>query len=312
MSSLVRSTNHNAKEPIVLEGHTGPVLSAKFSADGSKIASAGMDKTIQLWNTDDIGDEVNYGEITGHKAAVTSIKWVSDELLVSGSADSTVGFWDTFTGKRTRKCLGHTSIINQVATTSMISASCGDDGYVYVWDPREKGPVDKIKTDNPLLTLTYNHAGDTLFIGGIDPTIQAYDVRSLNQELWSFTESDSTTSLCINKDDSILISRSMNGSLTSYSARAFIPEGISRKAANYFGAPSGKEFQLIRTAFNNNSTSIATGSEDKTLTTFDFVSKKVKIKYTGHNGTVLDVDYHPSEEVLLSTSTDGTIIIRPA
>lgn len=308
------STLYN--ESVVLECHEGAVLSARFNHDGSKIVSCGMDRSIQLWNTpiDEKDTEPNYGAITGHKAAVTSVNWMADEsMIMSGSADSTVGFWDCETGKRIRKCSAHTSVVNQISISpEYLGTSVGDDGFAYIWDPREKLPVSKIKTDFPLLSATYNNAGDTLYIGGIEPVIRAFDVRAMDKELWQCGgQNDTITSIAINKDDSILLSRSMNGEIRTYSARSFIPEGIARLNPNvYSGAPSGKEFYLIRACFNNDSTALASGSEDKTVTTFEFLSRKIQDKYDGHLGTVLDVDYHPLDPVMLSTSTDGNIIVR--
>lgn len=316
LNGLKRESSYLFSESVILEGHEGPVLSAKFNDDGSKIVTSGMDKSIQLWNTpiDENDEEPNYGVITGHKAAVTSVNWMADEsLLMSGSADSTVGFWDCETGKRIRKCCSHTSVVNQISVSQeSLGASVGDDGFAYIWDPREKLPVSKIKTDFPLLSCTYNNVGDTLYIGGIDPTVRAFDVRAIDKELWACgSQNDSITSISINKDDSILLSRSMDGVIRTYSARTFVPEGISRLSQNTFtGAPSGKEFYLIRACFSNNNIAIVSGSEDKSVTVFDFLSKKVQNKYTGHLGTVLDVDHHPEAPVILSTSTDGTIIVR--
>lgn len=316
-SKVLETTSNNLyEEAVVLEGHQGSVLSSKFSNDGSKIVTGGIDKTIQLWNlpTTVAGDEPNYGTLSGHKSAVTSAKWLYDDLtVVSASADTTVGFWDGETGQRIRKCVGHELTINEVdISKDSIALSVSDDGSARLWDQRQKTPSAKIITEFPLLTGTFNNHGSVIYLGGIDPTIKAYDMRVVDKPLWECSgQSDSITSIAINNDDSILVSRAMNGDIRTYSAKDHVPDGISRISPYvYDGAPSGNEMQLIRTTFSNNNVSIISGSEDKTVTQFDYNSRKILKKLAGHRGTVLDMDYHPTENIVLTSSTDGLVIVR--
>ncbi|ODV81532.1 WD40 repeat-like protein [Suhomyces tanzawaensis NRRL Y-17324] len=302
-------------EAVVLEGHQGPVLSARFSRDGTKIASGGYDKSINLWHLPTQQEEElpNYGVLSGHKSAVTSLAWLWDESLISSSADSTLGIWDSESGKRIRKLQGHEGVVNQVAVSSeSLIASAGDDGCLQLWDSREKNSLNTITSNYPILATTFNNRGTTIYVGGIEPTVRAYDVRALDKELWtSGGQTDTITSLALNPDDSVLLSRAMNGNIKTYSAKEFVPEGIPRaNQYGYEGAPSGSEYQVIRACFSNDSISILSGSEDRSVTSWDFGSRKLANKYTGHEGTVLDVDYHPTERIVVSSSTDGTVIVR--
>lgn len=303
-------------EAVVLEGHLGVVLSGKFNKSGTSIASSGTDKLILLWNipTSESDDSPNYGVLRGHKSAVTSLDWLADgEVLVSSSADNTVGFWDAETGKRLRKCLEHKLVVNQVAMSSQtLSASVGDDGSAFLWDPRDKNSVGCVSTEYPLLTTTFDKIGNTLYLAGIDPTIRVHDIRKLGLQLWNCQgQVEAITSLSLNSDDSVLLARSMDGVMKTYSAKEFVPEGISRISPfTYEGAPSGDEYQLIRATFSDNDITIFSGSEDLTVTEWDFSTRKITNKYGGHRGTVIDVDYSANGRLLLSTSTDGSIVVR--
>ena len=89
---------------------------------------------IVLWNT--YGDCDNYGIIEGHKGAVLDLQWSRDSRYVySASADYTLGTWDTETGERLRKHVGHEDIVNSVSTFRMgaeVLASGSDDCTVGV------------------------------------------------------------------------------------------------------------------------------------------------------------------------------------
>ncbi|CAH2355086.1 putative pre-mRNA-splicing factor Cwf17p [[Candida] railenensis] len=306
---------------VELVGHQGASLCAKFSnSDGNTVATSGQDGSILLWNLPVKGtsaDEVNYGLISGHKSAVTSIRWFWDNsVIASSSADATVGFWDVETGQRIRKCVGHELCVNEVSISkqSDLVLSVSDDGWTCIWDKREKHATIEIETEYPLLTGTFNSEGSVFYTSGIEPIIKSYDIRYTSKPLWECNSSpvnESITSLAINNDDSLLLSRSFNGFINTYSAKEFVPENIPRaNAYSYVGAPSGNEQQLIRACFSNDNVSIVSGSEDKTVTTWDLVSRKIQRKLDGHRNTVVSVDYHPEEKIIVSTSLDGAVIVR--
>lgn len=69
---------------------------------------------LVLWNT--YGDCENYGIIEGHKGAVLDLQWSRDSRSIySASADHTLATWDTETGERIKKHVGHEDIVNSVA-----------------------------------------------------------------------------------------------------------------------------------------------------------------------------------------------------
>ena len=103
------------RAPIMeLSGHAGEVFAVRFDPTGHHIASGSFDRTILLWNT--YGDCENYGVIEGHKGAVLDLQWSRDSRMVySASADCSLATWDTETGERIKKHVGHEDIVNSVA-----------------------------------------------------------------------------------------------------------------------------------------------------------------------------------------------------
>jgi WD40 repeat protein/serine/threonine protein kinase len=77
----------------VLRGHTDEVFAAAFHPDGTRLATAGRDRAIWLW---DLTRGVEVARLPGHTSYVWSLAWSPDgKTLVSGSGDSTVRLWDT-------------------------------------------------------------------------------------------------------------------------------------------------------------------------------------------------------------------------
>lgn len=78
--------------------HTGFVLGAAYSPDGSTLVTVGADKRIQLYDgkTGEPTKEIGQGEHTG---SIFSVSWSQDsKKFVTASADQTVKLWDVDAG----------------------------------------------------------------------------------------------------------------------------------------------------------------------------------------------------------------------
>jgi WD40 repeat protein len=77
----------------VLRGHTDDVFAVAFHPDGRRLASAGRDQAIWLW---DLARGEVVARLPGHTSYVWSLAFSPDgTTLASGSGDSTVRLWDT-------------------------------------------------------------------------------------------------------------------------------------------------------------------------------------------------------------------------
>jgi WD40 repeat protein len=84
-----------------LQGHTDEVLAVAFHPDGARLASAGRDRAVWLWDLT-TGEEV--ARLTGHTDYVFSLAFSRNgESLVSGSGDGTARVWDTVPPERHQK-----------------------------------------------------------------------------------------------------------------------------------------------------------------------------------------------------------------
>lgn len=118
------------EQPIVLTDHTDhddKVFDVAFSPDNNLLATAWKDSKIRLWNLTTAqvvrvvdGETVNTlnesgKTLDGHQGAVFGVSFLSNQQLVSCSADRTLRVWDVASGVTVRILQGHTSMVTDVA-----------------------------------------------------------------------------------------------------------------------------------------------------------------------------------------------------
>lgn len=317
MSQLIRAQEKLKKvlydDAVVLLGHEGAVLSSKFSLDGTCIVSGGMDRTIRLWHlpTNEYEATPNFGVMDGHKSAVTSLNWKDLDTLFSTSADGTVGFWDTTAGECTNRGKGHTLTVNDCSTASNgVCISVGDDGSIRTWDDRMKSEVSIIETPYPILCCALSPDGSIAYVAGIDPIVKACDL-STKKVLWSCpTGRETVTGLGITSDGSRLVTRLSDGIVKTVNSSTSVPDGVSRLGPSYDGLSSYPKQNVIRACLSRDDVFIAAGSDESEVCIWNTSQRKIHAKYSDHKDAVLEVAFHPTEDIFLSCSSDGDIIVR--
>lgn len=132
----------------VFSGHAGRVCSVAFAPEGGRVASAGQDRTIRLW---DILTGKQIRQFDGHGDTINCVAFSPDgRWIASASVDRTVRLWTVGSGRKgPHYCLeGHRSNVNSVAFSSdgryLLSGSggelrrrrwvAGNDDNLRLWD----------------------------------------------------------------------------------------------------------------------------------------------------------------------------------
>jgi hypothetical protein len=118
---------------MVLEGHEGPVNSARFAPDCFHVVTSSDDGTARLWTTD-VGKMVRVFE--GHKGAVYQAEVAPNcKDVVTCGEDCTIKIWVIKTGLVKMNLIGHHfPVINCTFVSDTTFRSSDTDGALKLWD----------------------------------------------------------------------------------------------------------------------------------------------------------------------------------
>lgn len=154
----------------------GRVTYLAFSGDGSRIASAGTDKTARIWN---LGSGQSIA-LTGDLGTINVASFSSDGTrIVTASDDGVAGLWNADTGKFI-SWLRHSQGAVTSATFSPDGsqiATSGVDRTVRIWDGRTGTALFVLQHDEPAV-LEASYASNDMLITQTNKAVYRWDVRT--------------------------------------------------------------------------------------------------------------------------------------
>jgi WD40 repeat protein len=173
------STDASAVHP---RAHDAFMTSLAFSPDGARLASAGDDGVIRLWDARR-GDPLHEPRLRpGGK--VRGIAFSPDgRRLASAGDDGAVRIWDSGSGEELDRFRAHHGQALSVAYGERVLATAGADATVRLWNPR---------TQAPLGTPLRGHSGAvrSVAIGGRDGSVVVSAGDDHTVRLWDVKTGD--------------------------------------------------------------------------------------------------------------------------
>ena len=304
----------------ICSGHSSRITALAWSPDGKRIASAGYDKTVQLWDAANGNKLLAYRRHLGH---VNALAWSPDsKCIASASADGSVQLWEADTGKLLHTYSEHQGPLYAVAWSpdGEYIASAGEDTTVQVW--RAKTGLRLFTCRNhssKVCALAWSPDGKRIASAGEGRRIEIWEPVKDRQQKRSLLGS-LTLMLALNRGQMVL-----SGHYKRINALAWSPDGKRVASASsdhrvlvwdlLMGRPvfqAGGSATKNALAWSPASTHLAVGGNDKAVEIWNTTSRTLASTYHGHRGYVMALAWSPDGTRLASAGVDRTLQVWQA
>ncbi|XP_075545424.1 WD repeat-containing protein 48 isoform X1 [Dermacentor variabilis] len=249
-----------------LRTHRDYVKALAYAKDRERVASAGLDRVIFLWDVNVLtaltasNNTVTTSSLTDNKDSIYSLAMnPPGTVIVSGSTEKVIRVWDPRTCQKMPKLKGHTDnvkalVLNREGTQCLSGSS---DGTIRLWSLGQQRCVATIRVhDEGVWALQVNESFTTVFSGGRDRKIFMTDLRNPDNRalvceetapVLKMTLSSDTSSLWVATTDSTVRNWPVNNrcsQLDDYDTDILVPLN-QKPQASIKGNPSIRHYAVL-------------------------------------------------------------------
>ncbi|TME00384.1 MAG: hypothetical protein E6I80_25985 [Chloroflexi bacterium] len=293
--------------------HSAAVLNIAWSPDGKKIASAGADKTIHIWNATSKNPTFIY---RNHTKPVSSVAWSPDgSRIVSGSWDTTVQVWNVQTGRKLLTYRGFSREVSAVAwspdgkyiasaswdaTVQVRQAESGSRLFTY---SGHTSPVHAVAW-SPTISSSPSASGWRIASASgadanadVDNTVQIWNALTGDNPLIFRDHYYFVNAVAWSSDGKKIASASADTNVQVWNV------ATGGNILTYRGHSS----KVNSVAWSPNGTRIASASDDRTVQIWDATTGETIFTYRGHTKEISSVAWSPNGTRIASAGYDATV-----
>jgi WD40 repeat protein len=293
--------NRTTGKPVVRCEHREWIGDADVSADSRRVATAGSDHTVRVWDAESGG---LVATLQGHTSTAVSVRFSPDgRRLVSGGdyPDNTVRLWDVATGEAAGVLSGHGNKVISVAFSRDGSriASGSWDQTVRLWDAASGKSLATLRGHAGWVNaVAFSPDGKRLASASQDRTLRLWDAATGDVLAVLRGHTDELLSVAFSPDGALLASASSDGTV-----RLWDLELATRR-----GALRGHTDFVYDAVFSPDGTRVASAAWDGTVRFWDATTgRQIGQPLTHEKTFVTSVALTPDGTKLAALARDGAI-----
>ena len=281
--------------PAYFQGHSARAWSLDFPPDGTQLISASKDGHVRSWSGR-VPPIQHAIKETGNESNAAAFVSAGNELVIARdhdirawnqATDDIRAFNDTF--KEVARCVAE-------SPDNKILATGHDEGIIRFWNG-ETGDVERSWTghEGSLTQITFSPDGLLLATGSWDGTAKLWDTAS-GEQVAVFHMPPHCYDLAFSPDGHKLACSSEND--------AMIFDVASHKRLHLL---QGHQNSAGRVAFSPDGQLLATGSDDRTIRTWNVQTGKVEHVIGAHKDNISSLAFAPDGHTIASGGDTGVI-----
>ncbi|KAJ4348784.1 DNA polymerase alpha accessory factor Mcl1 [Didymosphaeria variabile] len=286
----------------------GPTFLA-YTPNGNKLITAGVDNFCRVFTTGSDGEPSNIDDCQENNLSIAA----GDGFFITGAEDGTVNKYSIGSSDGGDILWRSTLPVRDVALSpdGQWVAVASDELVVYIINTKDIQIVKRLRDQNRSVKhVSFNKGGTQLAVSCVDGSIYIYSIDSEQPKL-------------VQKVDDMI--KRLEPEAESSAKVLWHPDGRA------FATPTAlREVQVMSTndwekqktfktehtsditavAWSPNGALLATTSSDLTLCLWDAKTQSILKKYDDIKATILAMAWHPTENILSYTNTEGHLYIH--
>ena len=289
--------------------HTEGSTHCAYTPDGTKLVTVGSNNTIRLYKTGFDGEPANIDECQEQNLAVTT----NNDYFVAGSEDGTVSLYSLQSNTFEKFLLRSSLPVRDVALSpdSKWCAVASDELSVKLVGTDDNSMMRTLREHGkPTKHLAFDPKGSMLALSCTDGVIYIYSLTAEQPELIHKvegvigrleTDSEATSKVAWHPDGRAFAVPTPTRDIQVVSKHDWEKQRVFS---------NGHEGDITALAWSPNGSMLATAGKDKKLLIWSTKDQTVVARHEYAN--VLDIAWHPTDNLVSFTTVDGEVYICPS